>query len=163
MKGMFRNKWLLIGTVALALSAAAYEASAASSNPSRPLDASCQTTFAFTPTGSIHLEGTCHYTHLGLTTVVAEQIAIPQPDGTLYLVNTAVYTAANGDELFGTFVGTAVFTPTVAVSFSGTEAYAGGTGRFADATGTAAPVGGAEFTSAIAGVGHFSGGGTISY
>ena len=138
------------------------DASGKPAAPSRPLNASCQTTFAFTPTGSLHIEGTCHYSHLGLTSAVADQIAIPQPDGSLHLVNTAVYTAANGDELFATFVGSGVFTPS-GVLFSGTETYHGGTGRFAGATGSAALSGSAEFTSPSAGVGHYSGEGTISY
>src|SRR5881396_523394 len=113
------------------------DASGKPAAPTRPLQVSCQTAFAFTQTGSIHVEGICHYSHLGLTSAVAEQIVIPQPDGTLHIVNTAVYTAANGDALFSTFVGTGVFTPS-GVSFSGTETYHGGTGRFVGATGSAA-------------------------
>jgi hypothetical protein len=131
--------------------------------PIRPLDVSCQTTFAFTQTGSIDIEGTCHYSHLGLTTSVAEQFLLQGPGGTLVIVNMAKYTAANGDELHSTFVGTGVFTSATSVSFSGTETYTGGTGRFADATGSATLVGSAEFTSPSAGVGQYSGEGTISY
>jgi hypothetical protein len=87
---------------------------------------------------------------------------MPTPDGTLLIVNTAVYTAANGDKLFSTFLGSGVPTST-GVSFSGTETYDGGTGRFADATGSATLVGSAEFTSPSAGVGQYSVEGTISY
>jgi len=131
--------------------------------PYRPLDGSCQTMFAFTQTGSIDIEGACHYSHLGLTTSVAEQIIMPGPGGTLLIVNTTVYTAANGDKLFSTFTGTGVFTSATGVSFSGTETYEGGTGRFADAVGSATLVGSAEFTSPSAGVGQYSVAGTISY
>jgi len=131
--------------------------------PSRPLHGSCQTTFAFTQTGSIDIEGTCYYSHLGLTTSVAEQIILPGPGGTQLIFNTAVYTAANGDMLFSNFVGAGVFTSATGVSFSGTETYDGGTGRFADATGSATLVGTAEFTSPSAGVGQYSVEGTISY
>ena len=139
------------------------EANGNGASPGRPLKLSCQTTFAFTPTGSIHIEGRCHYSHLGLTSVVSEQIIIPQPNGTINIVNTSVYTAANGDELFATVAGTGAFTATGEVVFSGVETYTGGTGRFADASGSATIAGGAAFTSATTGVGHFSGEGKISY
>ena|SRR5438105_4219158 len=129
---------------------------------SRPMGITCNTTFAFTGVGVIHLEGTCYLLHLGLTSVVATQIVIPQQDGTLLITTVIVYTAANGDELFSSFVGIGNFTPT-GVSFSGTETYNSGTGRFGDASGSAALVGIAQFTSAAGGVGEFSGEGNISY
>src|SRR2546430_15589060 len=43
---------------------------------SRPIASTCNTTFAFTGVGVIHLEGTCNLLHLGLTSVVATQIVI---------------------------------------------------------------------------------------
>ena len=88
---------------------------------------------------------------------------IPLPNGTLQITNAIVYTAANGDELFANFIGIGQFTSPASVSFSGTETYDGGTGRFSDASGSAAIVGTAQFTSAIGGVGEFTGNGTISY
>ncbi len=154
---------LTVGTCGVLLAAPLSDAYAKAAAPTRPLSASCETTFAFTATGSIRIEGTCHYSHLGLTATIADQIAIPQANGTLQIVNTATYTAANGDELFATFVGVGVFESPVLLSFSGVETYTGGTGRFADATGSATLTGGAEFTSASAGVGHYSAQGTISY
>lgn len=156
-KGMLA---LALGTFGVLFTGNAFGEPAA---PSRPISASCQTTFAFTATGSIRVEGTCHYSHLGLTAAVADQIAIPQPDGTLQIVNTAVYTAPNGDELFATFVGTGVFMSPVLLSFSGVETYSGGTGRFADATGSSTLTGSAGFTSASAGVGQYSAQGMIAY
>jgi hypothetical protein len=131
-------------------------------NPVRPLVLSCETTFAFNATGAIDIQGTCHYSHLGLTTTSAVQIAIPQPDGSLNIVNTAVYTAANGDELFATFVGTGFFTAT-GVTFSGVETYTGGSGRFENASGASTLAGSATFTAATSGIGEFSGQGTLSY
>ena len=153
---------VLLGACGTLLAVPVMNASGNPATPSRPLDASCQTTFAFTQTGSIHIEGTCHYSHLGLTTSVAEQIITPRPDGSLLIVNTAVYTAADGDTLFSTFFGIGVPTST-GVSFSGTETYDGGTGRFSDANGSATLVGSAEFTSPSAGVGQYSLEGTIAY
>lgn len=136
--------------------------SAFAGNPVRPLSLSCETTFAFNATGAIDLQGICHYSHLGLTTTSAVQIVIPQPDGSLHIVDTIVYTAANGDKLFATFVGTGFFTAT-GVSFSGRETYAGGTGRFQDASGSSILAGTATFTAQTSGIGEFSGHGTLSY
>ena len=152
-----------LGACAILLAVPVMSAIGKPAAPSRPLDGSCQTAFAFTGPESVHIEGTCHYSHLGLTTSVAEQTIVLLPDGTLHIANTAVYTAANGDKLFSIFVGTGVFTATGGVSFSGTETYYGGTGRFADATGSATLVGSAEFTSPSAGVGQYSVEGTVSY
>ncbi|HEY1458872.1 MAG TPA: hypothetical protein VGH59_02315 [Casimicrobiaceae bacterium] len=90
-------------------------------------------------------------------------ILLPVVNASELIVNTTVYTAANGDMLFSNFVGAGVFTSATGVSFSGTETYDGGTGRFADATGSAALPGTAEFTSPTAGVGQYSVEGTISY
>jgi carbonic anhydrase/acetyltransferase-like protein (isoleucine patch superfamily) len=125
---------------------------------------SCDTAFVFTPTGSVHIEGVCQYTHLGRTTVVADQNVIPQPDGSLLITNLSVYTAANGDELHGAAVGTGNFTGPTSVVFTGVETYEGGTGRFAGATGSVPFSGGAEFDTLTTGTGHFAGsGGVISY
>ena len=152
-----------LGVCAILLGVPVMNATGKPAAPSRPLDASCQTMFALTSPVSIHIEGTCHYSHLGLTTSVAEQIIMVFPDGTLHISNMAVYTAANGDKLYSTFAGTGVFTATGGVSFSGTETYDGGTGRFADASGSSTLVGSAEFTSISTGIGQYSAKGTISY
>jgi hypothetical protein len=149
---------ILMGLLAVMLPASNVRAG----DPARPLALSCETVFAFNATGAIELRGTCHYSHLGLTTASAVQIAIPQPDGSLHIVNTAVYTAANGDALFATFVGTGFFTAT-GVTFSGVETYSGGTGRFENASGAAALAGSATFTAPTSGIGEFSGHGALSY
>jgi hypothetical protein len=129
---------------------------------SRSMGGRCDTTFAFTGATTVDLNGTCHLTHLGLTTIVASQTATPLDNGTLFITNTVVYTAANGDQLYANFVGIGVFTA-IGVSFSGTETYRGGTGRFDNALGSVALSGTAQFTSATAGVGGFTTLGTISY
>src|SRR5262249_16067768 len=129
--------------------------SAYADDHSRPMGGSCNTVFAFTGVGTSEYEGTCHLLHLGLTHVVATRIIIPGSGGTLILTDVAVYTAANGDELFANFVGIGTFTAPTSVSFSGTATYVGGTGRFADASGSATLNGTAQFTSAIGGVGNY--------
>jgi hypothetical protein len=98
-----------------------------------------------------------------LTTVIASQTATPLDNGTLFITNTAVYTAANGDQLYANAIAIGVFTSPTSVSFSGTETYRGGTGRFDDALGSVALAGSAQFTSATEGVGEFSVLGMISF
>jgi hypothetical protein len=85
------------------------------------------------------------------------------PDGTLHIMDVAIYTSANGDELHGYFDGVGMFISSTEVSFVGTETYKGGTGRFADASGSAALTGVAMFTSPNGGIGEYVGKGTLSY
>jgi len=97
-----------------------------------------------------------------LTTVVAEQTVIPINATTLLITNTAIYTAANGDELHSSFAGAGTIGPS-GVTFSGTETFSGGTGRFHGASGNMTDSGTATFTSAVAGIGQLAGDGSIVY
>ena len=126
----------------------------------RPMGGRCDTTFVFTGPGPLHIEGTCHFLHLGLTTLVAEQIVIPTGPTTVSITNTVVYTAANGDELHSSFVGTGTIDPSGSVTFSGTETFHGGTGRFHGALGSMTDVGTA---SLVTGTGQLTGDGSIVY
>ncbi|MGI8980632.1 MAG: hypothetical protein ACR2FY_15495, partial [Pirellulaceae bacterium] len=49
---------------------------------------------------------------------------------------TFLFTAANGDTVFGTISGQATFTPPNVLSIVGTATITGGTGRFVGATGS---------------------------
>ena len=133
-------------------------------DPTRPMEGSCITEFAFSATtpGLVDLVGKCNLRHLGLTTLIATEFIIPQPDDSLKIVTMGTYTAANGDELFSSFDGPVKFIPGGA-EFSGTETFLGGTGRFANASGSVANNGGAQFTSPAAGVGWFNFEGKIKY
>ena len=161
--GRFGVSVVAVAMGALPLPATTSDAFGGGPQPTRPMAISCDTVFAFTPTGSVHIEGLCQYTHLGRTTVVADQNVIPQPDGSLLITNLSVYTAANGDELYAAAVGTGNFTGPTSVAFTGVETYQGGTGRFAGATGSVPFSGGAEFDTLTTGTGHFAGSGVISY
>jgi len=123
----------------------------------------CETTFAFTGPTTSHYEGTCNLLHLGLTHVVAAQAVTFNPDGTLHIVDVAIYTSANGDQLVGYFDGVGTFISSTEFSFVGTETYNGGTGRFADASGSAVLTGVAIFTSPNGGIGEYAAKGTLSY
>ena len=129
---------------------------------SRTMSGQCTTTFAFTSATTVNLHGTCHLRNLGLTIVSASQSVTPLDNGTLLVTNNAVYTSARGDQLYATAIAIGVPTAT-GVSFSGTESYRGGTGRFVDALGSVAVFGSATFTSASAGTGEFKTLGVISF
>jgi hypothetical protein len=73
--------------------------------------------------------------------------------------NTTVYTAANGDQLFVSWTGTASSSGPDN-TFSGPETITGGTGRFAGATGSTWVSGTASFATMT---GQFTSVGTISY
>jgi hypothetical protein len=75
-------------------------------------------------------------THLGRFTRLG--MVVVHPDGSAE--GTIMFTAANGDQLFGDIVGL----PTTTASISGTYTFTGGTGRFRNASG------GADFVGLIA-------------
>jgi hypothetical protein len=79
-----------------------------------------------------HLMGSGSATHLGRFTLRADFTVDP---ATATAVGTAVWTAANGDQIFATVTGRAVVTfPNAAIVE--THTITGGTGRFAGASGT---------------------------
>jgi hypothetical protein len=123
----------------------------------------CET--VFTPTGPLTIEitGICQLAGLGRVALVAEQELVPGPTG-IALSNTATYTAANGDVLRTTNVG--IGTPASdfpGVLLTGTETAVGGTGRFAEATGTATILGSAVLAGPAANTGEFTVSGTLRY
>ncbi|MFN2325081.1 MAG: hypothetical protein ABR551_04280 [Gemmatimonadales bacterium] len=121
---------------------------------SRPAGGRCQTTFEFLPPADgqapnvqlIRIALDCNLRHLGRTSGIAVQTITFTGPTTMLVSNTAVYTAANGDELHATFSGTGTLTYP-SVTFEGTETYVGGTGRFEGATGSAALSGSASLAS----------------
>ncbi len=122
----------------------------------------CTTTFQFTGPSTIHIAGLCNLAHLGAATLSAEQSVVQNADGSVGAVNDSVYTAANGDQLFSHFVGSAVPTAT-GLALSGVETYTGGTGRFDDAEGRSSLIGTVTFTSATGGIGQYSIAGRIRF
>jgi hypothetical protein len=76
--------------------------------------------------------GTCELSHLGRTVLHAFRV-VNLVAGTQVAVIT--YTAANGDVIRTTAVGASTSTGPTSFRFTGTTTIAGGTGRFANATG----------------------------
>jgi hypothetical protein len=147
--------------------AASVDRLAAVTNPARPFGGRCDTEITFLqPLPSdppnllrLHIDYACQLQHLGRTTASAEQIVIFTSPTTTTASNTTTYTAANGDQLFATWTGTSTSVGPD-IMFSGPEAFTGGTGRFADASGSAWVSGTASF---VTNTGQFTTEGTISY
>lgn len=133
-----------------------------SNGQARAADVRCNTTFQFQQDGTSLLQGTCVFRHLGKVGVKATQTVEELANHTLLLTNNTTYTLANGDLLFADVL--ALGTPNATgVTFSGTETYRRGTGRFADAVGSIALTGSATYTSPSGGTGEYVGIGFIAY
>ena len=138
--------------------------------PERPHRGSCST--VVTPLSApgvfpqeLQIDSDCRLTHLGRASGLTTQYVVPAgPPGAtipLLITNTTVYRAANGDELYMSFLGTGQLDPaTGEVTFVGTETYQGGTGRFANAAGSATAQGSA---SVFTNLGSFTTEGRIAY
>jgi len=88
-----------------------------------------------TATGSgqaTHLGGDATSEHL----IIDLDLTVPHPGGCINRTDAVKLTAANGDEVHLNATGTQCATGTAANQTVGTYVIAGGTGRFADATGT---------------------------
>jgi len=154
---------LLLGLLALVPAASA-------AGPERPYKGSCTTVvLPITAPGvvpqELRIETDCTLAHLGRTTGVAQQFVTPTgqagPIVTLLIQNTSVLTAANGDQLWASFIGSGLLDLTTGeVTFIGVETYRGGTGRFVHATGSSRLQGDA---SVVTNRGFFTVDGRISY
>jgi len=124
------------------LSTASSEANATgagvlSNNQAVPFKGSLEGTATITPGTppflSVSIEGTGNATHLGRFTV-----EIPHVVNTTNRTSTGTYefTAANGDTLTAGFTGQATLTAPGVLSIVEIATITGGTGRFADATGS---------------------------
>ena len=130
-----RRPLFLAVVAAAAVSLASIAASsAAAETPFKGTVNADETVLPSPPTASLIRDGTGTATYLGkYTEHITMQIFLP----TLSSTGTATFTAANGDTLTATVLGQATPTTTPGV-LSIVEVYTitGGTGRFADATGT---------------------------
>ena len=138
-------RYILLGACLLT-AACGQSPSAPSSSPSLPFVSGAASavagsdlpfTGAFSATetvaGLLHnLTGEGNATHLGRFTITSSFNVTPPP---ISATGTARWTAANGDELLTSTAGTAVIAfPTATITE--THTITGGTGRFADASGT---------------------------
>lgn len=131
--------------------------------PARPMKGTCATTFTVTPEFQILITGSCALAHLGAARYDAVQTVVPNGDGTVAITVDGFYTASNGDRLHSTISGTGTSSGGPSISYTTTETFDGGTGRFADATGVVSDSGVATFTSPSSGTSRFTMSGTIQY
>lgn len=101
--------------------------------------------------------GDCIVSHLGKSTYLSENV-ISFATGTQTF--QASYTAANGDLLYATGTGTNQFVGPGRVAFHAQVTFEGGTGRFADASGSATISGEADVVTLRS---QFTTAGTIAY
>jgi len=98
------------------------------------------TTIGDLATGVASSEGVARFSHLGKSRYHLESTFTATGPGLTFALNgTATLIAANGDEVFSTFTGTATATGIgvgETAEFALVFTIAGGTGRFADASGT---------------------------
>lgn len=90
------------------------------------------TTVTDVPPPSAHATAEGAATHLGRFTGTLAAEVNPDSTGT----GTFIFTAANGDQLSGTFVGQGVFIPPNTARLTEVATIVSGTGRFTGATGT---------------------------
>ena len=132
-----------------------------------PIKGTFATEFTFSsppPIASLTLSGSGWASHLGKATCSSDnevvdftQQPLPTMTGTLTL------TAANGDTLTGEMDAVAIPAPDGSITFFGTLTFTGGTGRFANAKGTAEFGGtGTPNTTSSGGTGWFSFEGTVT-
>jgi hypothetical protein len=126
---------LLVGLVAafaVSLASVAVSAAATETPFKRTVNAVETGTVVF-PTRFLDREGTGTATHLGR---YAEHVTMVINIPTLSSTGTATFTAANGDTLLATVAGQATRTSPTTLSILEDYTITGGTGRFADATGS---------------------------
>jgi len=138
---------------------------AAFASTSVPFNGHGTGTFTDTSPTTVLITGTGHYDHLGFTTLrFPSTITGAAECGGFTAVEQDTYTGANGDSVLLTVHDTICPTSTPnAFQLNGSFTVTGGTGRFADASGSGTVHASVTFTSATSGT--FSGTqiGTITY
>jgi hypothetical protein len=126
-------RYLLVVGLVAAIAASLASVAVAAETPFKGTVNAVETGPVVFPTRFLDRTGTGTATHLGrYTEHVVMQINLP----TLTSTGTATFTAANGDTLFTSVVGQATRTSPTTLSIVEVYTITGGTGRFADATGS---------------------------
>ena len=155
------------GPTSLVATSTPSASSASGGQVTRPAGGRCTTDITVVATRpgyvlSLDMTGVCQLAHLGRTTMVIEQDFAA--DGSI--VNSTTHTAANGDLLLSTWYSAPGESTTDGINavFAGTETYVGGTGRFADVSGSSRVQGSAVLDLATgAFTGAYTTHGTITY
>ncbi len=144
-------------------------AQAAQNGTDRPLKCTFTPTIvvANVLTGVATVDSNFQCSHLGNGTTHQDTTGSFTGPNTAFNTGTATYVAANGDRLFTNVEGTVTFFPTGASTALFVDTITGGTGRFADASGTMTRTGTTEQLSFVfpisTSTGSATGEGQISY
>ncbi len=169
---MRRRRMMTIATAVLvAVIVFAGTTAGASNDKARPFKADYDAEFAIVPDGDwcdpesgatpVFIEGYGQSTHLGRFTLEARHCT----DQTgIFTDGVGVFVAANGDELWATYDGQLLPPlPDGTIGVTSTHTYAGGTGRFTDASGSADAPAWSVFTSETEGLIRGTIDGTLAY
>jgi hypothetical protein len=133
-----RRLFALVGLTLLAtiaISPAAARAAAKGSD--RPLTGTTTGTLTVSlPSGATTSSFTGNFSHLGATTGGDAATIVLTSPATFTYTGTDSLVAANGDKVFSTFTGSGAFTSATTIESTQVNTITGGTGRFADASGT---------------------------
>jgi hypothetical protein len=156
-------KFLLLAVLGLLTVVSAFPAAFASH--STPFNGSGTGTFTDTSPTTVLITGTGNYDHLGLTTLrFPSTITGPAVCGGFTATEQDNYTGANGDSVYLTVHDTICPTSTPgAFQLDGSFTITGGTGRFANASGSGTVSAAVTFTSATSGTFTGKQTGTITY
>jgi hypothetical protein len=138
---------------------------AAFASVSVPFNGKGSGTFVDTSPTTVLITGTGYYNHLGFTTLrFPSTITGTASCGGFTAVEQDTYTGANGDSVFQTVHDTICPTSTPGdFTLNGSFTVTGGTGRFADASGSGTVQASIVFTSATTGTFSGTQSGTITY
>ena len=129
-----------------------------------PYKATIAGSFTFDPvTGQSEIVGNGQLSHLGLATSDEHAQLVPTGPTTFINYYTQTLTAANGDQLFSTGVGSGTLTDPVHATIVADYVSTGGSGRFAAASLSAHATVHITFLSAAAGTWEATGVGRLSY
>jgi hypothetical protein len=133
-----RRLIVVSGLVLLAVTAISPAAAlGAAKGTDRPLKGSSTGSLTVSlATGAATSSFTGNLSHLGAITGGDVATLTATGPATFTYAGTNILVAANGDEVFSTFTGSGVFTSATTVESTQVNTITGGTGRFADASGT---------------------------
>ena len=129
----------------------------------RPWTGQCEVDAEFTGPTTVMIVGTCQLAHLGRTTVVTQETLAWETATSAAFTNSSTYTAANGDLLYTTGSGEMRIGADGTATVTGTFTAIGGTGRFSNASGTAAYAESVRLTSASTAAGTYTLDGRLAY
>jgi hypothetical protein len=156
-------KFVILNVLALLAVLSAFPAAFATH--STPFNGSGSGTFTDTSPTTVLITGTGYYDHLGFTKLLFPSAITGQAScGGFTATEQDTYTGANGDSVFQTVHDTICPTTSPnAFTLTGSFIVTGGSGRFADASGSGAVQASITFTSATTGTFSGTQTGTISY